>query len=495
VAALALLLTTAPAGATSLVFSGHTGAVNSVAFSSDGTKVLTGSNDHTAILWNASTGAIIRTFTEHTNAVTSVAFSPDGLRLITGSYDHTARVWNTNTGSRLHIFTTHAGVVSSVAFSPDGAHILTGSWDDTAILWNATTYAYERTLAGEPGLDVNSVAFSPDSAQALTGIQLGTAKLWNVSTGAFIRSISVTESGTSTSSAVFSADGTKIVTAAWDGKARIFDAVTGANLAAFDADDNGVYSAVLSPNGAKLLTGNWHNSATLWDVGAHGIDAIFNQHTDSVYSALFSPSGNRVLTGSRDGTARLETFPMSGTIVINDNKSTTNNPNVTLALSWLGGEGAGVAQMRFSDDGAHWSSWETPKATRAYTLPPGDGYKTVRVQFMDKLNNTSSIFSDFIRLDTVAPTGSIIINGGALTTSTQKVTLGLTYTDGTGTGVTRMRFSDDGAHWTPWEYPKATKTWTLPLPNGYHTVRVQYLDAAGNYSTVYNDYIKLQIPS
>jgi hypothetical protein len=54
-----------------------------------------------------------------------------------------------------------------------------------------------------------------------------------------------------------------------------------------------------------------------------------------------------------------------------------------------------------------------------------------------------------------------------------------------------MRFSDDGAHWTAWELPKATRAYTLPAGSGYHTVRVQYLDGANNYSPVYSHYIKL----
>ena len=74
------------------------------------------------------------------------------------------------------------------------------------------------------------------------------------------------------------------------------------------------------------------------------------------------------------------------------------------------------------------------------------------------------------------------------------MTLGLNWSDGTGAGVSRMRFSDDGAHWTPWEPQAPTRAYTLPLPNGYHTVRVQYRDAVGNFSPVFNDYIRLQMP-
>ena len=186
--------------------------------------------------------------------------------------------------------------------------------------------------------------------------------------------------------------------------------------------------------------------------------------------------------------------PITGTIVINDNVSATNTPQVSLTLTWSGGGGTGVTQMRFSDDGAHWTDWETAQATRAYTLPGADEYKTVRVQYRDSLGNASPVFNDFIRLDTTPPTGTITINNGDSTTASPSVALGLTWTDGTGAGVTRMRFSDDGAHWTDWETPVETRAYTLPGTEGYHTVRVQYRDAAGNDSVVYDDYIKLLAP-
>jgi len=188
---------------------------------------------------------------------------------------------------------------------------------------------------------------------------------------------------------------------------------------------------------------------------------------------------------------RLDTLAPIGTIVINDNKSVTNTRSVSLKLNWSDGAGSGVVRMRFSDDGAHWTVWEPVVATRAYTLPAGDGYKTVRVQFRDGAGNNSTAFNDYIRLDATPPTGTISINDGALSTTTQAVTLKLTWSDGTGSGVSRMRFSDDGATWTLWETLKATRAFTLPAGAGYHTVRVQYRDGGGNVSSAYNDYIKL----
>ena len=72
---------------------GHTGAVNSVAFSPDSARVSTASEDNTARLWDVATGQLLHTFTGHTDAVFAAPFSPDGRRLATASADETARLW------------------------------------------------------------------------------------------------------------------------------------------------------------------------------------------------------------------------------------------------------------------------------------------------------------------------------------------------------------------------------------------------------------------
>jgi formylglycine-generating enzyme required for sulfatase activity len=193
--------------------------------------------------------------------------------------------------------------------------------------------------------------------------------------------------------------------------------------------------------------------------------------------------------------ATADTTPPTGSIVIDANRSATNSRNVTLSLAWADTGGSGVARMRFSNDGSTWSAYESLRATKSYSLPSGtDSHRTVRVQFIDVANNRSATYSDYIRLDRALPTGGILINAGASTTLTRSVALKLNWADA-GAGVTRMRFSDNGSTWTGWLYPKTSRTHTLPAGLGNHTVRVQYLDGAGNYSTVYSDYIKLVEPS
>ncbi len=494
-----LLCLAATAGATVVTIEGGAGSVNAVACSPDGTMVLTGHYDDVAKLWNAATGAFVRSFTGHTNSVYAVAFSPDGTRVLTGSADGTAKVWNTATGALVATFTGHTFWLYSVAFSPNGKKVVTGGYDGTAKIWDA--YTAPGTLLrsiteNTDGYSVMSVAFSPDGTELATGSANGTAKRWNPDTGGLISTITENVTKDYVSSVAYSPDGTKLFTGSGNCTAKLWNVGTGALLRTFTGHTLPVYTLACSTDGLRLLTGSIDGTAKLWDTGTGGDLRTITAHTGEVYGVAFSPNGNSIVTGGIDGTAIVETTleSVAGTIVINDNRATTTSPQVSLALNWWGGFGTGATRMRFSDDGAHWTAWEPLLKTRAYTLPAGDGYKTVRVQFRDSQGNSSAVASDFIRLDGTPPTGSIIINSGAATTTAQKVTLGLTWSDGTGSGVTRMRFSDNGATWTAWETLKASRAYTLPAGLGYHTVRAQFLDAAGNYSAVYNDYIKIVAP-
>jgi hypothetical protein len=108
-----------------------------VTFSPDGQRIVTGSADQTAKVWELTSGRELLTLKGHADVVASVAFSPEGKRIVTGSDDKTAKVWDAASGRELLTLKGHSAQLSSAAFSPDGRRIVTGSWDQTAKVWEA----------------------------------------------------------------------------------------------------------------------------------------------------------------------------------------------------------------------------------------------------------------------------------------------------------------------------------------------------------------------
>ena len=111
-----------------------------IAYSPDGTRLAVASSIG-IWLYDTATHREVGLLTGHTDSVTSIAFSSDGSMLVSGSWDETVRLWDAVTGEEKATLKGHAGPtgagVYSVAFSPDGSTLASGSQDATVRLWDA----------------------------------------------------------------------------------------------------------------------------------------------------------------------------------------------------------------------------------------------------------------------------------------------------------------------------------------------------------------------
>jgi len=99
-------------------FEGHTSTVESVAFSPDGHRTLSGSQDKTVRLWDVDNRKLIRQFEGNTQNVFCVAFSPDGRQAVSCAFDKSLRLWEVETGRQIRSFTGCRTSERTVVFLP-----------------------------------------------------------------------------------------------------------------------------------------------------------------------------------------------------------------------------------------------------------------------------------------------------------------------------------------------------------------------------------------
>lgn len=163
-----------------------------VAFSPDGTSILSVAEEGPPKLRNVETGAEIPLFKEAKEG-SSVAFSPKGDRIAIVSEGKRIDLYDVSTGAQLRVL-GHPYTIRTIAFSPDGSRILSGSYDAVIRLWDVTSGQMLRTFEGHAGI-VGSVGFSPDGKRAISGSTDATIKMWNLETGVLFATFLSDESG------------------------------------------------------------------------------------------------------------------------------------------------------------------------------------------------------------------------------------------------------------------------------------------------------------
>ncbi len=333
----------------------HEAVVYGIAYSPDGGRLATSSTDKTAKIWDAATGQELLTLRGHTDAIRGIAFSPDGTRVATGSYDRTAKVWDAQTGKELLTLVGNTGGIVRVAFSPDGTRLATGSYSDdpehTAKVWDATTGQVLLTLKGHTNI-VYSLAFSPDGKRLATASGDGTAKVWDSISGQLLMNLFVHGQALGVA---FDPGGTRLATGAADGTAKVWDAATGELLLTLAGHMSQVNLLSFNPDGTRLATSSTDGTAKIWDITPAGSREWLTLagHERAVYDMAYSPDGSRLASASLDKTAKIW------------------DAQTGQLLLTLSGHTSDIAGVTFSPDGKRVATESIDQTARVWDVATG----------------------------------------------------------------------------------------------------------------------------
>ncbi|MGH7496912.1 MAG: NACHT and WD repeat domain-containing protein [bacterium] len=288
-------------GEKKLTLSGQMTAIYGAAISPDGHRLATAHVDGRAMVHDLSSGQLLLTLNGHTAAVHDVAFSPDGTRLVTAGLDGKAVVWEAASGKALFTISPQSAALNSVAFSPDGRRLATAGGNGIVKLWEVSSRKEERTLTSHAAA-VHSVAFSPDGTLLATAGADWKTKLWKVNSGQEL--LTLTGHTAPVRGVAFSPDGRLLATAGSDGKVKVWD--LNSKHEVFDLfDHNAAVNAIaFRPDGRLLATADADNKIKLWDVSP-GKDLLILSHAAAVNDVAYSPDRTKLATASADARARV----------------------------------------------------------------------------------------------------------------------------------------------------------------------------------------------
>jgi hypothetical protein len=265
---------------------------------------------------------------------------------------------------------------------------------------------------------------------------------------------------------------------------------TTTNSASGTLGENGWYttSVVISLNATDNAYGvdytNWRTNSGSWNRYTTSPFSISSEGTNVVEFYSVDKAGNN--EGINSVSIKIDRNSPTGQVSINNNAQYTSSAIVTLTTSTQDGQGSGVAQMRFRNEGDSWSTWITyTTSPTSWTLQNGDGNKRVYAQFKDKAGNTSPETYDEIILDTEPPTTTVSLSGtvGENNWFTSSVAISLKSTDNYAVNYTNWRINNE-----PWE-PYAS-SFSISS-EGTNIFEFYSVDKAGNEETTQSVSIKI----
>ncbi len=278
----------------------HGGGVRTVVFSPVNSQLIASAGESNVIkLWNLQNDTV-QTLRGHTGIVNSIAFSPNGRLLASVSDDRTIKLWNVH--NQQNITTLQDGTpYRSIAFSPNGQLLATGGWIHVK-LWDVRRRAEIATLQHDES--VQTVAFSHNGQLLAAGDASrdgpGTVKVWDVQNRQVIATLK--DDLVVVRAVTFSSDDRYLASSHYNGEVKVWDVLTWELL--HTIPQAGDYDIAFSPDG-KMIAGTGNGYVNLWWVEDGTKVAQLPGPTDWMHPVDFSHDGTFLAVGAEDGFVRL----------------------------------------------------------------------------------------------------------------------------------------------------------------------------------------------
>jgi WD40 repeat protein len=291
-----------------------------------------------AFAWDTRNGRRLLSLAGATSPIHDVAYSPNGSRIVTGADDGTATVWDARTGKRLFVLPDPGtgGGFMGVGFSPDGKKLATADGVGRIRVWNLGTRRLLRTI--EATQPVCGVAWSPDGTLVGAGqcgaynFSSSATRVWDVRSSRLVFRTRGLEAG---SVLRFSRDGRYLVTPTSSGTAEIWEIASQRLVATLTGHSGQVVAVAYSPDGRLVATGATDGTARVWGARSGRQILVLRGHNATVDAVQFTPDSRRLVTASEDGTVRVWDVTPEG-----------SRDSLTMAA-----DAGGVASVSYTNDG------------------------------------------------------------------------------------------------------------------------------------------------